>query len=273
MSAFKVTLDISGLTQFLENFKKELVSDLKKSVKGLAVDTQTHIVEQAQNKLKSSKKDYLDNLSQAEKIDDYLWEITLKPDAQWIEDGLPKDFDMKKGLLNTERPGSKGKIKTIEDPENPDYGKKYRVVAFDQGQVSTQLSSNEDKKKYQEDLIKKVKSELAKRDLPYKKLELDPRTGSPRIGKLHSFDFESKIPGKGNTPVLHGLSIYQTKNETTGKVKRNLTTFRTVKEGQDGKWIHPGLEGKKFFEEAKKWAEDRWEKDILPSLVAKYESK
>lgn len=267
MALFKVTLDIAGLTQFLENFQKEISADLKKATKGLAVDTQTHIVEQAQNKLKSSKQTYMENLSQAEKIDDYLWEITLKADAQWIEDGLPNNFDMKKGLLNTQKPGSPGQIHTGKD------GKKYRIVAFDQGKVSTQLSSNEDKLKYQQELIKKVKSELRKREIPYKKLELDAATGSPRTGKLHSFDFESGIPGRGNTPVLHGLSIYQTKDETTGKVKRSLTTFRTVKEGQDGKWIHPGLEGKKFFEEAKKWAEDRWEKDILPSLVAKYESK
>lgn len=273
MSNFKVNIDISGLTQFLENFQKEVVRDLKKSIKGLAVDTQTHIVEQANNKLKSSRQTYLENLSQAEKVDDYLWEITLKADAQWIEDGLPKDFDMKKGLLNTKRPGSKGEIKTVENPDSPNYGKKYRVVPFDQGKVSSQLSSNEDKLKYQQELIKKVKSELRKREIPYKKLELDPRTGSPRTGKLHSFDIESGIPGKGNTPVLHGLSIYQTRDEKTGKVKRSISTFRTVIEGQDGKWIHPGLEGKKFFEEAKKWAEDRWEKDVLPSLMSKYESR
>jgi len=266
MPDFKVTLDISALTQFLENFKKEVVSDLKKSVKGLAVDTQTHIVEEAQNKLKSSRKIYLENLSQAEKIDDYLWEITLKADAEWIEKGLPDNFDMKKGLLNTKKPGSKGEIKTGKD------GKKYRIVAFDQGKVASELSSNDDKLKYQQELIKKVKSELRKRDIPYKKLEIDPKTGSTRIGKLHSFDIESGIPGRGNTPVLHGLSIYQTKKDD-GSVKRSITTFRTVKEGQDGKWIHPGLEGKKFFEEAKKWAEDRWEKDILPSLMSKYGSR
>jgi len=267
MSIFKVTLDVSGLTQFLENFKKEVIADMKKSIKGLAVDTQTHIVEEANNKLKSSRKDYLENLSQAEKIDDYLWEITLKADAQWIEQGLPNNFDMKKGLLNTVRPGAKGQIKTGKD------GKKYRVVAFDQATMPSEMSSNEDKLKYQQELVKKVKSELRKREIPYKKLELDPNTGSPRVGKLHSFDIESGIPGKGNTPVLHGLSVYQTKDETTGKVKRSITTFRTVKEGQDGKWIHPGLEGKKFFDEAKKWAEDRWEKDILPSLISKYESR
>ena len=273
MALFKVTLDIEGLTQFLDNFQKQISSDLKKATKGLAVDTQTHIVEQAYSKLKSSRQTYMENLSQAEKIDDYLWEITLKADAQWIEDGLPNNFDMKKGLLNTKRPGSKGEIKTVENPDSPNYGKKYRVVAFDQGKVSSQLSSNEDKLKYQQELIKKVKSELRKREIPYKKLELDPKTGSPRTGKLHSFDIESGIPGKGNTPVLHGLSIYQTKNEKTGKVQRSISTFRTVMEGQDGKWIHPGLEGKKFFEDGKKWAEDRWEKDILPALMEKYKDK
>lgn len=271
MADFKVNLDISSLTQFLENFKKEVVSDLKKSIKGLAVDTQTHIVEQAQNKLKSSRTTYLENLSQAEKIDDYLWEITLKSDAGWIEEGLPQGFDMKKGLLGTQKPG-KSEIKTVENPDSPNYGKKYRVVAFDQGKVATSLSSNEDKLKYQQELIKKVKSELRKREIPYKKLEIDPKTGSPRTGKLHSFDIESNIPGKGNTPALHGLSIFQTKDEKTGKVQRSISTFRTVMEGSD-KWIHPGLEGKKFFEEARTWAESRWEKDILPALMSKYNGK
>lgn len=266
MADFKVNIDISGLTQFLDNFAKEIVKDVKKSIKGLAVDTQTHIVEQAQSKLKSSRKIYLENLSQAEKIDDYLWEITLKADAQWIEDGLPNNFDMKKGLLGTQKPG-KSEIHTGKD------GKKYRIVAFDQAKIATDLSSNEDKLKYQQELIKKVKSELRKREIPYKKLELDPVTGSPRTGKLHSFDIESGIPGKGNTPVLHGLSIYQTKDDKSGKVKRSITTFRTVKEGQDGKWIHPGLEGKKFFKEAKTWCENRWEKDILPALMEKYKNE
>lgn len=255
MSDIKLNLDISSLTKYLENFSKDIVKDIKKSIAALANDTQTHIKEDAQNKLHSFREKYLENLSPAEQVDEFLWVITLNNKAEWIEEGRPEPFDMKPGLLKDG--------KTSKD------GHKYRVVPMNQAKTPTQMSPNT--AGYEQSMVGKVKLELKKQGIPYKKLELDPRTGSPRIGKLHSLDIESFTPGKGNTPQLHGINIYQTKQKD-GSVKRSITTFRTVtdKPDQKEKWIHPAVEAKNFFQTAKTWAEKEWESKILPALVEKY---
>lgn len=258
MGDIKVNLDISALTQYLNNFVKEISHDVKKSIGSLAKDTQTHIKEEAQNKLHSMRERYLESLSPAEQMDEYLWVITLNSKSSWIEEGRPEPYDMKPGLLKDG--------KTSKD------GHKYRVVPMNQGKAPTEMSSGN--QGYEQNMVNKVRAELKKKGIPYKKLEIDPRTGSPRIGKLHSLDINSYIPGKGNTPQLHGINIYQTKQKD-GSVKRSITTFRTVtdKDDQKDKWIHPPVEAKNFFQEAKTWAEREWEEKILPALMMKYESK
>jgi len=257
MGDLKVNLDISALTQYLDNFAKEVAKDVKKSVKALAVDAHNHIKEEAQNKLHSFREKYLESLSPPEQIDDFLWVITLSSDAEWIEEGRPEPYDMKPGLLKDG--------KTSKD------GHRYRIVPMNQAKTPTQMSSGN--KGYEESMVAKVKSELKKKGIPYKKLELD-KNGSPRIGKLHAFDIDSYTPGKGNTPQLHGLNIYQTKQKD-GSVKRSITTFRTVtdKDNQKDKWIHPSVPAKNFFQDAKQWAEKEWETKILPELLEKYRSR
>lgn len=257
MAEFKVNLDISALTQYLDNFAKEVVKDVKKSITALANDTHNHIKEEAQNKLHSFREKYLESLSPPEQIDDFLWVITLSDKAEWIEQGRPEPYDMKPGLL---RDG-----KTSKD------GHRYRIVPMNQAKTSSEISPNT--AGYEQGMIAKVKSELKKKGISYKKLELD-KNGSPRLGKLHALDIDSYIPGKGNTPQLHGINIYQTKQKN-GSVKRSITTFRTVtdKDSQKDKWIHPSVEAKNFFQDAKAWAEKEWETKILPAMLEKYQGK
>jgi hypothetical protein len=254
MSDFKVNVDIAPLTQFLENFTKEVTTNLKKSVRALANDAHNHIKEEAQNKLHSFRDKYLESLSAPEQVSEYIWVITLNEKAEWIEEGRPEPFDMKPGLLKDG--------KTSKD------GHKYRVVPMNQAKSPTQMSANNSG--YEQNMVNKVKAELKKQGIPYKKLELD-KNGSPRIGKLHSLDIDSYIPGKGNTPQLHGINIYQTKQKN-GSVKRSITTFRTVtdKDNQKDKWIHPAVDAKNFFEQARIWAEKEFETKILPAIVEKY---
>lgn len=254
MGDIKINIDTSALSQFLTNFAKEIHKDVQKSIEALAKDTHTHIKEKVQNDLHSFRAKYLESLSPPEQVDNFIWVITLNPDAAWIEEGRPEPYDMKPGLLKDG--------KTSKD------GHKYRVVPMNQAKAPSEISPNTEGQEQM--MINKVRAELKKRGVPYKKLELD-QNGSPRVGKLHSFDFNSPIPGKGNTPQLHGLNIYQTKQKD-GSVKRSITTFRTVtdKDGQKDKWIHPAVEAKNFFQEAKIWAEREWESKILPALVDKY---
>jgi hypothetical protein len=250
----KINLDISALADQLEQFKKELTEDIQKSVAGLAKAAHAHIVEDAQKGLHSYREKYLNDLSAPEQLDDTTWCITLNEKSTWIEDGRPEPFDMKPGLLKDG--------KTSKD------GTKYRVVPMNQGKTPGQMSSGN--KGYEQNMVNLVKSELKKKGISYKKLELDPATGSPRLGKLHSMNIESFTPGKGSTQQLAGLSIYQTKQKD-GSVKRSITTFRTVTEkGQEGKWIHPEVEAKEFFEKAAAWAEQEWESKWLPMILDKH---
>ena len=255
-------LDLTPLIQYVERFKKTVVSDVKKSIESLAKDGHNHITEKAQNKLHSFRDEYLKSLNAPHQIDDFVWMITLEDKAEWIETGRDQPFDMKPGLLNTVGPGKKP-AKEAKD------GSRYRVVPMNQGKTPSQMSSGN--KGYEQNMVNLLKSELKKKGIPYKKLEIDPRTGSPRLGKLHSLDIDSYIPGKGNTPQLKGVTIYQTKQKD-GSVKRSITTFRTVtdKPDQKDKWIHPPVEAKNFFEETRVWLENEWQSKILPSLLDKY---
>ena len=236
--------------------------DVKRSVASLSKDAHSHIVEKAQNKLHSFREEYLKSLSAPHQVDDMMWMITLDDKAEWIETGRDQPFDMKPGLLNSVGPGKKPAKETKD-------GHKYRIVPMNQGKSPSQFSSGNGG--YEKNMVNLVKHELKKRGIPYKKLEIDPRTGSPRVGKLHSLNLDDYIPGKGNTPQLHGVSIYQTKQKD-GSVKRSITTFRTVtdKPEQKDKWIHPSVEGKNFFEETRIWVEQEWQSKLLPALLEKY---
>lgn len=265
MSDIKVNLDVSALTQYLENFAKEITKDLKQSIHALATGAHNHIKKDAQKNLHSFRQQYLDNLSPPEKIDDFLWVITLNEKAEWIETGRPQPYDMKIGLLK------KGKLSKD--------GVLYRVVPMNQGKAPTEMSSGN--KEDEQEMVNKVRAELKKKGIPYKKLEVDSH-GSPRHGgfdangnpiplRLHTLNIDSHIPGKGVSPQLHGINIYQTKHKD-GSVKRSITTFRTVtsSEDQQDKWIHPPVEARNFFEKAKVWAEQEFETIILPALMEKY---
>ena len=271
MADLKVTLDISSLTQYLDNFAKEVVKDVQKGIKGLSESTHTHILEEAKKKLPEwDRKKYEENLGQIEQINDFLWEITLDKNAANIEEGR-EAWDMKGppgGLLHTEGPKSKGKIKEVQN--GPNKGKKYRVIPFEQGKTSESLNPN--RLVEQEGRLSAIKSFLKSKNVPLRKIEIDSKTGSPRIGKLHSFDIPSEDYGKGTTPRLFGLTIYQTPHPKTGKIQRTMTTFRTAMEG-DGKWMREPIEGTKIFEEAKSWAENQWQENWLPKILQKYEGK
>lgn len=255
MSDFKVTVDVSPLSDFLDHLVKNIEKDFNKSLGALAQGAYGHIKEKAQEGLHSFRKQYLESLSPPELVDGHIWVITLDDKAEWLEAGRTEPYDMKPGLLKN------GKVSKD--------GTRYRIVPMNQAKAPTEMSPNT--AGYEQNMVNRVKAELKKQGIPYKKLEIDPHTGSPRLGKLHELDINSSVPGKGNTPQLHGLNIYQTKQKD-GSVKRTLTTFRTVtdKESQKDKWIHPAVTAKDLFGEARKWAEQEFESKILPELMEKY---
>lgn len=128
-----------------------------------------------------------------------------------------------------------------------------------------------------QDLTSTIKRELKQRNIPYGKIERGP-DGKAKTGLLHSFDI-NKEPvkthdgaGQGHGPVgavrqgttgipfLQGIRIYQ--RNQGGKINRGIMTFRVASSKQrgSGKWVHPGLTARHFFEEGQDWALAQWDK-------------
>lgn len=258
----ELKIDISDIAKTIEEkIRKKLEEDVKKTIQTLGKSAIKHAEDLSQKKLpKSLDKIYRQNLYM-EQISDVIVEVGIRKEALWIEEGRKGGF-MEELLQG---PG----VKTSKD------GHKYRSIPFEH---STQVSptSSVDKKAEVEELKKFLKSE----GIRYSKtraLELDEK-GSPRIGKMHSFDIKSMREGKKKkiqnlSKNLQGISVYQRENPETGKVERSIMTFRTIsdKHKDQGKWEHPGRKGEKILDDTFKYIQDLWEKELFPELKKKYE--
>jgi hypothetical protein len=252
----KFQINADEIAAQFKEFADMVKADMRKAMDNLATLTRERIVEVAQNgenekregALNTSLKTYMDALSDAEEISPGVWVISLDEKALWIEEGMEK-HDMKPDLLK---------------------GRKSRIIPFRYDRAKTQNTP------FTQGLIAQIRQALKRDKLSIKKIEYD-KHGSPRIGKLHEYNLGGPRPGKGNTPALTRLNVYQTplySDIATKKmhVKREVLTFRTVKkEGQEGKWIHPGLKAKKYMDKAMDQAVQDWEQKILPEIVEKWQ--
>lgn len=248
--SLKIKVDIQSLAQQCKEFALEAEHDLKKGVAGLAASTHANVAMMASQELHSSRKDFMDNLG-FEEIAEGIWVVSIDEKGLWIEEGLEAGHDMKPDLL-----------KNAKTSKN---GYRYQIIPFEHTKPPSQTTDTA------KDIVRQIKNNLKKERIPYKKIEKDSR-GKPKLGKLHSFSWDSAIPGRGNTPVLSRVSIYQNLNKQTGKVQRDIFTFRTVSENpkSNGKWIHPGVKAKKYLDIAAEWAMRTWENEILPEILNKW---
>lgn len=244
----KFNIDAAAIAEAFKEMAMEVEQDLQKGIANLAAMTDAKTKELAQAELKSTRQKYIENLTM-EEVSPGIWVVALDQPALFIEEGLEADFDMKPGLLKN--------AKTAAD------GSKYKVVPFDQGKAPSQMTP------YAQDVVNRIKKQLKTDNIPFKKLEHN-ENGSPKRGLLHQKNYGGEIPGKGNTPVMDGVSIYQSVTKT-GNVRRDIMTFRTVSSKQGDKWKHPGLDAKKFMDKALEWAIKEWEDKILPEILKKYE--
>lgn len=272
-----INLDLGILAELAKDFRPTIDRAMKDAARDLAMQTHAHILEEVQEKLHSTREKYVNALD-IQQVDNDTWVITLKKDAMWIEEGIPPNKDMLDGLLKSQ------KAKTAKD------GSRYLVVPFEHKKGQTSQTPA------QKNLTDTIKAEMKKRKIPYGKLETDA-TGKPKTGLLHSFDIMKQPiktghgPGQGKGPVgavkqgptgipfLQGVRVYQhAVKDKQGKehIQKSIMTFRVAssKHKGTGRWIHPGLEAKKFFDEAAKWAqkefEDRIRDQILISVARKF---
>lgn len=258
---FKIDIKSSDvLEKAKETIKKNLEDDLKKVVKTLGSSALKHAEDIAKDNLPDSLNNiYKENLY-IEQLSDNIVVVGVRPEALWIEEGRKSGF-MDELLKNG---------KTSKD------GHKYQVIPFkkETGRKNTSNSG--------EDLVNELKGFLKSQGIRYSKtrgLALDDK-GSPRVGKIHSFNIKD-LKGKKKQRVqdlsknLQGLSIFQNYNEKTGRVERDIMTFRVISEKHrgTGKWEHPGRQGEKILEKTYEWIEKTWQREILPELQRKYKGK
>lgn len=252
------------------------LADLKEKVEGAAADalkhlsaaTHSHIIEQVQAKLHSTREKYLDALS-IQQVDNDTWMINLAPKAMFIEEGL-EQHETIDDLLKSP------KAKTAKD------GSKYMSIPFDHKKTPTNSTPA------QKSLTDTIKEEFKRRKIPYGKLEVDA-AGQPKKGLLHSFDIKhapiktANVPGQGKGPIGHpfqgptgipflqGVKVHQKEikgADGKSKIVKSITTFRIVssKDRGTGKWIYPGLEARKFLDEAVEWASKEFEEKIKDKI-------
>jgi hypothetical protein len=244
-------IDPEEIAQIVSKATKEVEQDIKKSAENLAAMTHAKAHELARDELKSLAQQYSDNL-EFSNPEENLWVITLKDPAAWIEDGRKSGF--MEELLNGKSSKTNKK------------GEKYAVIPFEHSKQPSQQSTKA------QALSNEIKQVMKEKNISWKNLELGPN-GSPRVGRLHSFNVETaKASDKHKFPLTHGVSVYQTKDKNTGKVRRDVMTFRiiTEKHKEEGKWIHPGREGAKILDKAFEWAMKEWETNILPAIFEKH---
>lgn len=244
----KFNIDVGQIAEAFKEMAEEVQQDLEKGMANLAAMTDAKTKELAQAELHSSRQKYMDNLT-LEEVQPGVWVVALDQPALFIEEGLQPNTDMKPGLLKN--------AKVAKD------GTRYKVIPFDHGKGPSQMTP------YARDIVTQIKRKLKADNIPFKKIEHN-EDGSPKRGLIHSKNYGGDIPGKGNTPAMDGLSIYQSVTKT-GNVRRDIMTFRTVTDKQGDKWIHPGLEAKKYMDQALEWAIKEWEDKILPEILKKYE--
>jgi predicted DNA-binding WGR domain protein len=255
MSNLRFYVDTERLADQFGKLKEDVKTDLTKGVENLANMTHARTLELAGENLTSLQKMYKDNVEFSNPAPNF-WVVTLKEPAMWIEEGRKAGF--MEELLNGKsgRTGKNGK---------------YAIIPFHHNKNPTEQSA----KAY--DLAKEIQYELKKKGVNWKKIEKD-EDGSPRLGKLHTFQFDNAraIAQKAThkNPLTKGVSVYQTMQKD-GSVRRDVMTFRVISEKSrnEGAWVHPGRPGSKILDKAFDWAMSTWEKDILPAIFEKYNGK
>jgi hypothetical protein len=246
----KFEIDIESIASQFKEEMQEVQDQLYEGVQALAAMTHARTIELANEKLRSTREDYIEALSFKE-IEKGIWVVSLDEKMLWVEDGKDSG-SMVDDLLKKNAKVSKS-------------GEKYKVIPFEHSKSPSKMS------KHHESLVNDLKKELKARQIPFKKIEKNP-DGSPRLGKLHSMNIESPLPTpRAKHPIFHGLNIYQRKDES-GKIRRDVMTFRIVKESHKnaGKWYHPGIDAYKLMDQAFEYSTKEFENTIMPAILAKY---
>jgi hypothetical protein len=255
------SLNTDEIAETFHLFRQEVEQELNEAARNLANQTYTFLLEMVQNELHSTRNTYLQALTPFKEIAPGVFVCTLEQSAIFIEDGLPENFDMKPGLLKNGKVGKNGI--------------RYRIIPFEHNGPAQDRTVN--MSNMREQLQKGYKEKFGKGASLFGKTT--DGAGNLKHGRtIKDLDLGGPIPGRGNTPIGQNVNAFQRvtgqnkKGQRTGTL--SVKTFRTVTSGpkSQGKWIHPGLQAKNFFERAKEHAMAIWESQVLPEALKNIES-
>lgn len=276
---FVLDLDIGDLTRLGSDLVPAARQALARAAAELAAQSHAHVVERVQAKLHSTREKYLQHLHFYQDSPD-VWVVELEPGAFFVEDGIEAGHEMVDDLLNDgpkpERGGSgKSKTRTAKD------GSRYRIIPFQHNVGPSRATPA------QRDLTETIKAEMKRQGAPWGKPEVGV-DGKPKVGLVRAFDLAAPLkthqgagqgwgpigaPRQGPTgiPFLQGVRVYQRPVPGSGgsKVGKAVMTFRVVssKHRGTGRWVHPGLEPRKFMDDAFSWALAQWEEKVKPRVL------
>lgn len=249
---------LKDLGKDIDQFTEALTKEARQLIPLLAAQTHGLVVEKATHKLKARRKQYLDavNIKQIS-VDENneVWAVTLDKSAGWIEDGTPAGERIDQ-ILNGGKPA-----KVAKD------GSRYKIIPFKYNKAPSSSSSADLK------LARYVQNQLKLQGLDK---TINDSNGNPKLGKAASVKItDSNQPvGKGNRPILSGLTIYQQEKknkagEVTG-IKRSVMTFRVIssKQKNSGLWEWKEQKGVHIFDEVEKEIDVLFDK-LVRELIAK----
>jgi hypothetical protein len=254
-----IDIEIEGnLESDFNNIKNNIQKDINDSTKVIGAAILKKAEDLAQQHLPGKLANMYKTSLKLEQISENMVVLELDEKMLWLDKGRKSGFMDE--LL-------KSGAKTSKD------GFKYRVIPM----KSQEKSQNTPTTSFGENLVSDLKNFLKNKNIKTEKnnnLELDSK-GSPRIGRVHSFDIKNIRDKKQISDNIKRISVFQNKNPKSGKIEKSIMAFRVISEKhkEKGKWFHPGTPSVKILEKVFKYSEQLWQTEIFPAIKAKYEGQ
>ncbi|HMV01704.1 MAG TPA: hypothetical protein PLJ37_01130 [Chitinophagales bacterium] len=216
------------LGKSFEGISAEVEATLNTAIAQLAQATYSEGIRLAQQRLKTSKQDYIRSLNLYD-IGNNIYIISLTGDqANYIENGW-QSFDQKPGLLN----GPKAKVSKK--------GTIYNTIPFTHNPYS-KAPLNEKGTQLRSDLLKVIKANNLDKII-------QDATGSPRQGIV------ARLKNTGVRNLEGLVKIQKTYDKAT---QSKYISFRRVSENSpNSSWIHPGYAGAHIFDDLEKYIDQQ----------------
>jgi len=238
-----VEAKLAELGENIESISGAMREQFKHAIAGIARGAQAEWIRLAQERLKSSRADYIDGLSKAQSFKAYSVGTKQVYEVQLVG-RMPNNFEF--GMagfdMKSVRPGWLGGSKAKTNKE----GKKYISIPF-RHSMSSSARVAYSGRAAKMGLQSKLKSTA-------KRYGLDKmiRSTSGRVipGPV------ARVPNVSSVhPFLRGLTRIQ-KPTSSGKGSSTMMTFRTMSENSSpSSWVHPGIVGAKILPIVERWVD------------------